>query len=159
MSKGLKEAMSHQHGESQKMQAFERFREPFIVECQATKTGQPSETALDHPAPRQDHKATFGIRELNDFKPNALFGSRLTGVALVNKYHFDCLSRYVLNLLCQLPYDRAILFIGCHDMQRQQQTQGVYRHVRFAVKWCAKGADRLAPCAILSRPALHNAIH
>jgi hypothetical protein len=72
-------------GKGQEMQTGKGLWETFIVTCQPTKTGQPGDGALDHPAPGQQDEAVFGIGQFDDFQMNALrsgiVGSLLTAVS------------------------------------------------------------------------------
>jgi hypothetical protein len=52
-------------------------------------------------------------------------------VALVDKREADCLSRDLLDLGSQLCDLGPILFVGGGDMQCQQVTQGIYRHMHL----------------------------
>src|SRR6266851_10058485 len=59
--------------------------EPFVVSCEATETGGPSEASFDDPSSGQQHEASFGLGVLDHLEPDAmlsrcLFG-RLAGVA------------------------------------------------------------------------------
>src|SRR5258705_5938551 len=67
--------------------------EPFVVSCEATKTGGPSEASFDDPSSGQQHEASFGLGVLYHLEPDAmlsrcLFG-RLAGVALIHIGQLD----------------------------------------------------------------------
>ena len=68
----------HEHGESHDMQAFERLRQLLIVPREATKPSRPTLTALNHPAPWQQHKAAVGLRELDYFECHVVSRSILS---------------------------------------------------------------------------------
>src|SRR5260370_8833515 len=87
--------------------------EPFVVSCEATKTGGPSEASFDDPSSGQQHEASFGLGVLYHLEPDAmlsrsLFG-RLPGVALIHIGHLAVFARYELALPAELPHLRPPL--------------------------------------------------
>src|SRR5262249_45564849 len=89
-----------------------------------------AERALDHPAPRQQHKAVLGRGQFDDFQSDAvgggILGSLLTSVALVDKRDLDRLTGHLLDLFGQFGYLCALLLIGRRDQQGQQLTPDVH---------------------------------
>jgi len=51
----------HEGGESDEMKAGEGFGVALVVLDEPTEAGDPSEGALDHPAPWQKDEAAFGL--------------------------------------------------------------------------------------------------
>ena len=123
----------HQDRESQKMQSGERFGQSFVVTGQTAEAGRPSETALDHPAARQQDKALLGTGQAHHFQLKAVGVGRLcrlvTGIALVDKGYLDRVTCYVLHLGRQARDLRAILFVCRRDMQGQQIAQRIDRQM------------------------------
>ncbi len=136
MSHHLDETMSYQDSRGQEMQAFQGLRQAFIVPCESAKPCHPAKRPFDDPPPRQEHKALFGIGQLDDFQADALISGRLFGVstrvALVNEGDFNHLAGCLLNRLRQLRHLGAVLLISGGHIQRQQVTQRIDRYVRFA---------------------------
>src|SRR5258707_4166494 len=98
--------------------------EPFVVSCEATKTGSPSEASFDDPSSGQQHEASFGLGVLYHLEPDAmlspcLFG-RLAGVALIDIGQLDVFAGYQLDLAGELADLSAVLLIGWGDAQREQ---------------------------------------
>jgi hypothetical protein len=118
------------------MKTGQGLREAFIVTRQAAKAAQPAETAFDDPATREQDKATFGIRQLDDFKLNAMLCGVLHGlvarVALVDKGDLYCFASDFLDFARQVFNLFPVLFVGGSHAQRQQMTQRVNRHVNLA---------------------------
>ena len=81
--------MRHQHGKGYEMQSDKRLCQSFVVAHQAAKARHPGEAALDYPTTRQQHKATLGRRQLDDFQADTVglgSSSRLVaGVTLIDK--------------------------------------------------------------------------
>ena len=100
----LDELFEHEYVKGRDMEAGQCFRQPFVVAGQASKTGDSSETALDHPATRQQDKAFLSQGQLDRLQLWAVFGrvvsGLFTGVALSNKGHLlDRRAGFFLNLL------------------------------------------------------------
>lgn len=49
--------MEHETGDGEEVQPRPHGRQAFVVTSEAAEAGQPDETALDHPAAGQEHKA------------------------------------------------------------------------------------------------------
>ena len=130
----------------------------------------PAETAFHHPAARQQHKATFGGRQLHYFEPHALrrgvLGGLLAGVALVDKCHLNRLAGRFLDVLGQFGDLRTFLqrwrrWAGAHDRRFHATAcadpePDLQRHQRstiagFADRWYTTAADHWGSSAIVRR--------
>ena len=129
-------SFKHEHRKSQKMQAGQGFRQPFIVPRQPPKTSHPSEAAFNNPALWQQHKTFLGFGQFdhNQFKPmlSRSLSWLLAGVALVNKGHLDRITGGSLDVLGQVADLSSLLFVGRRDLQGQQVSQGINRLMDFA---------------------------
>ena len=105
------------------MKACERGCESLIVASETAKPGRPGKRALDYPASGQEDKAALGFFEFDHFQTHPMCrGLRrglLTGVALIDKGHFDLVSGDLLNLPRQVSDLRALLLIGRRNLQGQ----------------------------------------
>jgi hypothetical protein len=106
----------HEDGKDDKVRARQGFGQSFIIASQAPKPGDPAETALHHPPPGQQHKASFGLRQLDHVQPNTLpasgLGRVVAGVALIDKGHFDLLAGNLLNRSRQFRHLGTLLLVG-----------------------------------------------
>jgi hypothetical protein len=129
MNHNFDKTREHQHGKRQQVQPSQRLWQSLIVACQTAKSCRPSETALHHPAPWQQHKAFLRLWQFHHFQADAVLLRRLCGglarLALINKRHFDYFSDGLLHRLGQLRYLLAILLISRRDDQRQQVSEGI----------------------------------
>jgi hypothetical protein len=94
--------MRQQHGKGNEMQANERFGQALVIARQASKASHPSKTALDDPAPRQQHKAALGSGQFDHLKPNAMFfgirGGLVARVALIHEGDLNRVAGRLLDL-------------------------------------------------------------
>ena len=99
-----------------KVQSGQRLCQPFIIADKAAEACHPTETALDHPATRQQHEAALGRGQLDDFETDAMLLSRgsslVAGVALVDERDFDRVTCHLLDLLGQFADLRSVLLVG-----------------------------------------------
>ena len=113
------------------MQRSQGRSETLIIAGQATKTSSPGKITLDHPAPRQEHKAPFGFRQFDHRQLDAVLGGRrsrlLTGVALVHIRQLDVFAGDRLDGHRQFLDLRALLLVGWGHQQRQEVSQGIHR--------------------------------
>ena len=118
------------------MQTLKRFRQAFVVTCQAAEACHPTETALHNPPSRQEHEPSFSLRQLHHFQLNAFFLSSLcrivTRVALVYKRHLHTLPSSLLHSLRQLSHLCSVTRVRRGYVQGQQVPQSVHSHVYFA---------------------------
>src|ERR1700739_944606 len=96
----------HQHGEDDEVQTCQGFGQALVVASQSPEPVEPTETALDHPATRQQHEALFRLGQLEYLQFDAFVtrGLRriLACIALVSECQLHCLARYLLNLTRKL---------------------------------------------------------
>jgi len=111
------------------MQRGEGFRESLVVSGQAAESCRPSEASFDDPASWQQDEAAFCFCMLDHFKLYAMLGGRICSgcarISLIDIGQLDMLAGNLLHGLCQDSNLRAILFIGCSDVQRQQVSKRV----------------------------------
>lgn len=135
MSDHMNKTGKHEYGKSEQVKPCQHVRQAFIVTRHSTETRCPGKATLDHPLTRQKDKALFGHRQLDRFQKQILLDSilhrLLSRVVLVHKGNFHELSRGCLNLLNQLGYLSAILFVGGHDKQAQLIAQGIDGQTNF----------------------------
>ena len=112
------------------MKCCKRGREPLIVSGQPAETSGPGKGALNDPSPGQKDKPFLGFFEFDYDQTEAPLGCLLcrffSGVALIDKCHFDVLARSVLHLFDQVGYLRALLLVCRRYFQGQQMTQSIY---------------------------------
>lgn len=129
MSHCASEALEHQDGQRQEMQAGQGLRQAFVIACQTPETGRPGETPFDDPPPRQEHKAFLGLRQPDDFQAQTVGGCGLlrllTRVALIDVRQLHRLTSYLLDLVGQHFQLSAVLHIRRGDAQGQQLPQGI----------------------------------
>ncbi len=65
--------MRYQDSKGQEMQPFQGVRQTLIVASEAAEACHPAETPFYYPATGQEHKASLGVGQLDDFQANALF--------------------------------------------------------------------------------------
>src|ERR1700741_195656 len=126
----------HQHCEDDEMKPCKRLRKSLIISCEPPEAIQPAKAALDHPATRQEDKAFFRLRQLDDLQFNAFItrGLRriLTCIALVSECQLHCLTCYLLNLTGKLGNLRSLLLVGRRNVYSQQIAECIDRHVYLA---------------------------
>ena len=132
----MNEVLGHHDGESQKAETRQGFRQAFVVARQAAKTSHPTEAPFDNPAARQEHKALLSFWQLDEDQPRALLfrclSGFLAGLSLIDKSDLDRMPGHLLYLFRQFSDLGSVLLVGRGDVQSQQMTQGVHRHVGFA---------------------------
>src|SRR5207237_4198260 len=132
----LNKTSSHQHSKGNEVQPCQRFRQPFVVTRQPSKSSSPSETALYHPAPGQEYKPSLGVWQLDYFQLYAFpFGSLrclFSRVASIYISQFNAVSSRFLHLLGQLLYVCPVLLVSRGYVQSQQVSQSVPRQMHLA---------------------------
>ena len=102
--------MKHKAGKGDVMEARERFGQAFIVTREPAKACSPREAAFNHPAPRQQHKATFGFSVFDHLQFDATTQRRLpgvlSGIPLIHIGQLHVLIRNLLHGLRQLLKQR-----------------------------------------------------
>ena len=129
--------MQHQASEGQERQPRHGLGQAFVVTRQATEARHPGESALDHPAPRQQDETTPGavrVGQLDHLQLDALRGRRCGGfsarVALVDIRQFHGLAGHLLDQRRQRGHLRPLLVARWGDHGGQQMPQGVHRQMR-----------------------------
>jgi hypothetical protein len=125
--------VGYQEAERDRVESCERLGASLVVSRQPTEPHRPAERSLDHPAPRQEHEPTLGIRQLEDLPPDPVLGRRggriVAGVALVHKADLDRLPGHFLNRFGQHSDLLSVLLVGRCYVQRPQMTERIDRNV------------------------------
>ena len=118
------------------MQLLQGGTQALIVAAQSAETAEPSETAPDHPAAGQQHKAGLVRGLLNHLQVNIVNRRRIFGflarIALVRKAHRHGLAGNFLHLPTQLAHLRLLLLVGRGDDHAQQLAQRIDGDVGLA---------------------------
>ena len=98
------------------MQPSEHFRHTLEIAAEPPEAGQPAKATLDHPAPGQQHKALFGLGQLDHLQLNAVCSRiifrLLTRVTLIGPGQLDRMTRGLLHPLAQRIDLAALLLVG-----------------------------------------------
>ena len=90
----------------------------------------------NNPTTRQQDKTLLCLCHLHDFQAQAsCFGFLCRGlsrVALIDICQFDSFTRHFLHRFCQLTNLRAVLLVCRRDVQSQQISKSINRHMRLA---------------------------
>jgi hypothetical protein len=132
-----------------------------IISDQPAKACCPGKGTFDHPASWQQDKALLRLRQFDHHQLNAVRLCRRCGVGTVvagiNEGDIDTVAGGVLHRLRQPPDLGAVIGIGRRDMQSQQMTKGVDRHVQLRAA-LAFGTVVACPWAAFRRRAQGAAV-
>ena len=117
------------------MEAFDGFRQAFIVFSQAAKATDPREGAFDDPPLGQQHEALLGFLHFDQVQLDLMLGrfflGFLSAVTAIHKSHLHVLSGDFLHRIAQRLDLRAVAFISRCHAQRQKMPQRVYGDVNL----------------------------
>jgi hypothetical protein len=71
---GEQQFVKHETGKGDEVEPGDRLRQPLLVFRQPPEPGRSGERALEHPPPRQQHKAPLGLLQLDHLQPDAVVG-------------------------------------------------------------------------------------
>src|SRR5262249_48791096 len=115
------------------MQSGQSLRQSLIISRQATKACYPAETSFDHPAARQEDKASLRCWQFYDFELDAVLLSCLrgvfAGVALIDKGDLDRFAGLGLSSFRKLSDVGTVLFIGGCHAQSEQMPERIARQM------------------------------
>ncbi len=122
--------MKHEYNKGQQVKTSQGLRPAFIVASQATEAGHPGETALHDPSAGQQHEATFGLRQRDDFQAHPMglgrLGRHIAGGARIDVGQFHPAPGDFLDRFGQLAHLRPVLVISWGHMQGQQIAQRIH---------------------------------
>src|SRR6266496_544684 len=121
--------MKHEYGKGQQVKTCQRLWKALVVACQTAKPRCPCEATLNDPTSGQEHKAAFGLWQLDHFQAHPMgFGHLrwlIARIPLIDERQLHAASSRFLDGLGQFADLSPILFICWGDMQRQQISQRV----------------------------------
>ena len=133
-----------------------------MVACEPAKACGPSDTTLDHPAARQQYKASFCFGVLDHQKLDAMLLWLNCGgfarIALIDKGNLNGIPGLFLDCLGQPIHLCPVLFTGWGDMQGEQMTQRIDCQMDFGSA-TPFGAIIACTCSTLLRRSQRAAIH
>ena len=129
MAKQFHQPSEHQEGEGEEVEPGYHRGQAFIVTHQAPKAGQPPETALDHPTPRQEHEAGLRSGELDNCQRDPRLRRILRGlrprIAVIATGDLACCAGRRLDWCGERLDPRPIRLIGWGHRQGQEITERI----------------------------------
>src|SRR5579884_2093355 len=145
------------------MVACHRGGQPFVITCQTSESGSPSEGTLYHPSSGQQDKSSFSFMVFYHFQAQAMLGrvSRwlFPSVALIDVRKLHFLARDLLHSLGQLCHLCPVLLVSRCHLQRQKMSQCIHSRVNLRTFALLVPVESSPPAALerrLHRAAVHN---